>query len=245
MNHTLSISGFVPSPQMVPQKRKSISAKWWWNSGPTLLEMGELLAEMEQGWEGDRACLLGGGSFQRMVVKHSALWPLTWELPVIDWLPRTGSASCLWQHMNLWQKWSHGVPDHLRVLLGPNRCSGEFLFDSVSGTLMGRGFPIGQHMTTKKGTFRLVSTLRQLRSWKTRKWLSGMSFCPGRRQRRHHSQNMSSCEWDNRLGPKTGVSLRSVYVPKRHLIVESEELSDGSGRGQGGGVSVSVASIWK
>ena len=117
----------------------------------------------------DRACLLGGGSFQRAMVKHLALWPLTWELPVMDWLPRTWSASCLWWHMSLWQKWSHGVPDHLRGLLGPNLCFGEFLFDSVSGTLMGRGFPIGQRMTTKKGTFRLVSTLGQLRSWKTRK----------------------------------------------------------------------------
>ena len=46
-------------------------------------------------------------------------------------------------------------------------------------------------------------------------------------------------------GPQDRGFSRSVYVPKRHLIVESEELSDGSGRGQGGGVSVSVASIWK
>lgn len=34
-------------------------------------------------------------------------------------------------------------------------------------------------------------------------------------------------------------------MPKRRLIVEAEELSSGSGRGPGGGVSVPVASIWK
>ena len=56
-----------------------------------------------------------------------------------------------------------GVPDNLR---GPRPHSsfGEFLFDFVPGTPTGRGFPTGQHMTRKKGTFRLVSTLGQPRS---------------------------------------------------------------------------------
>ena len=157
----------VPSPQMVPQKKRSTSARWWWNFGPTLLGMGELLADMEWGW----ACLWGGGSFQCVMVKRPALWPLRWELPMIDWLPRTWSASYLWRHMSLWQKWSQGVPDNLR---GPRPHSsfGDFLFDFVLGTPMGRGFPTGQRMTRKKGTFRLVSTLGQPRSWKVRKWLS-------------------------------------------------------------------------
>ena len=46
-------------------------------------------------------------------------------------------------------------------------------------------------------------------------------------------------------GPADKALPRNVYVSKRHLIMKSEELSDGSGRGKGGEVSVSVASIWK
>ena len=121
--------------------------------------MGELLADMERGW----ACLLGGGELP--TCDGQTPRPVTSEMRAPpDRLVAQDMVSLLsLEAYEPLAEMKPGFPDSLRGLR-PYSSFGEFLFDFLLGTPMGRGFPTGQHMTRKKGTFRLVSTLGQPRS---------------------------------------------------------------------------------
>ena len=67
---------FFPSPQRVPQKRKPTSARWWWNSGPTLLGMGESCDKEGTDLEVWCSCTFWRGvSSQVWVANLLSLWP--------------------------------------------------------------------------------------------------------------------------------------------------------------------------